>query len=221
MTWTRQELKESFTCNGDYIKYLRKRMGWSQRELKKASGYSERLISKAEASGSIVLATLVDLAQALSTPQEVVRPEQLVFNPIAIAKSITHATYVQQRNMISRMQHMIADDFVLQVYGDPNQYPFVGRYEGIDGFREAIDCFFTCMEVPANVDYTQWYDYFQCPDNENVVVVWGQSWIQPIGKPLEKPLDVTQRIEVRNGKVCYFENRYDASVSSSTDSIRN
>ncbi|QEG20845.1 helix-turn-helix domain-containing protein [Mariniblastus fucicola] len=220
MSWTRQELKQSFTCNGAYIKYLRKRMGWSQRELKIASGYSERLISKAEANGSIVLATLVDLAQALSTPQEIVRPEQLVFDPIAIAKSITHATYVLQRNMFTRMQHMIADDFVLEAIGDPKQFPFVGRYEGVDGFREAIDRFFSCMEVPANVDHTQWYDYFHCPKNENVVVVWGQSWIHPIGSPLDSPLDITQRIEIRNDKVCYFENRYDASLSSTVDSNR-
>jgi len=175
----------------------------------------------AEASGSIVLATLVDLAQALSTPQEVVRPEQLMFDPIAIAKSITYATYVSQRNMFSRMQHIIADDFVLEVFGDPQQFPFAGRYEGADGFREAIDRFFSCMEVPSNVDHTQWYDYFQCLDNENVVVVWGQSWIHPIGKPLAKPLVITQRIEVRDNKVCRFENRYDATLSNASISMRN
>ena len=158
MTWTRQELKESYTCNGDYMKYLRKRRGWSQRELKNASGYSERLISKAEAGGSIVLATLIDLAQTLSTPQEIVLPEQLMFHPIAIAKSMTHATYVLQRNMVSRMQHLIAEDFVLEVAGDLRAFPFAGRYVGIEGFREATDQFFSCMEVPVNVDHTQCYD---------------------------------------------------------------
>lgn len=212
MTWTRQELKESYTCNGDYMKYLRKRRGWSQRELKNASGYSERLISKAEAGGSIVLATLIDLAQTLSTPQEIVLPEQLMFHPIAIAKSMTHATYVLQRNMVSRMQHLIAEDFVLEVAGDLRAFPFAGRYVGIEGFREATDQFFSCMEVPVNVDHTQCYDYFECPDNPNVVVVWGKSWIHPIGKPLEKPLDITQRIEIRDNKVCYLESRYDATL---------
>ena len=212
MTWTRQELKESYTCNGDYIKYLRKRMGWSQRQLKSASGYSERLISKAEAGGSIVLATLVDLAQALSSPREVVHPEQLIFHPIAIAKSITHATYVLQRNMFSRMQHLISEDFVLEIVGDEKKFPFAGRYDGFDGFRKAVDQFFSFMEVPANVDHTECYDYFECPDNPNVAVVWGQSWIHPIGKPLETPLDITQRIEIRNNKVFRIENRYDASL---------
>ena len=211
MTWTRQRLKQSYPCNGSYIKYLRKRMGWSQRELKNASGYSERLISKAESNGRIVLATLIDLAQALSTPQDIVRPEQLIHDPIAVAKSITHATYVLQRNMIPRMQHLISDDFVLEFVGDPSDYPFVGRYTGVDGFRVAIDRFFSYMEVLPNVNHTQWHDYFQCPDDENVVVVWGQSWIHPIGRPAENPLDITQRIEVKDGKVCHFESRYDAS----------
>lgn len=210
MAWTRQELKESYTCNGDYIKYLRKRMGLSQRQLKNASGYSERLISKAEAGGSIVLATLIDLAQALSSPREVVHPEQLIFHPIAIAKSITHATYVLQRNMYSRMQHLISEDFVLEIVGDENKFPFAGRYDGSNGFRKAVDQFFSFMEVPANVDHTQCYDYFECPDNPNVVVVWGQSWIHPIGKPLETALDITQRIEIKNNKVARIENHYDA-----------
>jgi transcriptional regulator with XRE-family HTH domain len=186
-------------------------MGWSQRQLKEASGYSERLISKAESNGRIVLATLVDLAEALSTPQEMVRPEQLIHDPVAVAKSITHATYVLQRNMFSRMQHMISEDFVLEAIGDPHQFPFTGRYVGPEGFRLAVDKFFSFMEVPKNVDYTQWYDYFQCPEDENVVVVWGQSWIHPIGKPLVRPLDITQRVEIQNGKIVYFENRYDAS----------
>ena len=214
MSWTRQQLKQSFPCNGAYIKHLRKRMGWSQRQLKEASGYSERLISKAESNGRIVLATLIDLAQALSTPQEMVRPEQLIHDPVAVAKSITHATYVLQRNMFSRMKHMIADDCVLEAIGDPDQFPFAGRYVGAEGFRVAIDKFFSFMEVPKNVDYTQWYDYFQCPENENVVVIWGQSWIHPIGKPLLRPLDITQRVEIENGKIVYFENRYDASSTS-------
>ncbi len=210
MSWSKQELKQSYPCNGDYIKHLRKRMGWSQRQLKEASGYSERLISKAEASGSVKLATLIDLAQALSTPQESVRPEQLIYDPVAVAKSITYATYVLQRNMFSRMQHMISDDFVMVVTGDSERFPFVGHYEGSEGFRIAIDRFFSCMEVPANIDHTLWYEYYASPEDENVVVVWGQSWIHPIGKPLVRPLDITQRIEFRDGKISHFENRYDA-----------
>ena len=129
MTWTKRQLKQSFPCNGAYIKYLRKRKGWSQRQLVHASGYSVRLVSKAESNGRIVLATLVDLAQALSTNTEVVRPEQLIFDPIGVAKFLTYATYVLQRNMYSRLCHIITDDFVLEMIGDSQRFPFVGHYE--------------------------------------------------------------------------------------------
>lgn len=210
MSWTKNQLKQSFPCNGDFIKYLRKRMGWSQKQFKAASGYSERLICKAESNGKIVLATLVDLAQTLSTPQEKICPEQLIYDPISIAKSITHATYVLQRNMLSRMKYLIADDFVMNVVGDKSRFPFVGRYEGPDGFRDAVDSFFTTMEVPANVDHTRWYEYYSSPEQSNVVIVWGKSWIHPIGERLDSPINLTQRLELEDGKVRYFENRYDA-----------
>lgn len=210
MTWTKRELKQSFPCNGAYIKHLRKRKGWSQKQLVQASGYSVRLISKAESNGRIALATLVDLAQALSSDSEVVRPEQLIFDPIGVSKFITYATYVLQRDMFSHLRHMITDDLEIVFIGNEQRFPFVGRYFGEEGFQIAIDRFFDCMEVPENVDHEDWYDYYPQNDNPNVVVVWGNSRIHPVGQPSENPLEITQKIEFRDGKVCRFENRYDA-----------
>ena len=109
MTWTKRELKQSFPCNGAYIKYLRKRKGWSQKQMVQASGYSVRLISKAESNGRIVYATLADLAQALSTDSEVVHPEQLIFDPVGVARFFTYAVYVLQRNMLDQVGHLITD----------------------------------------------------------------------------------------------------------------
>ena len=211
MSWTKRELKQSFRCHGSQIKQLRKRKGWSQEQLVEASGYSIRLISKAESSGRIALNTLVDLAEALGTSNKIVRPEQLIFDPVRLCRLITHATYVLQRDSFDYMKHLIADDFVLDAVGDSQQFPFVGQYHGVEGFRRALDLFYQHMEVPPNVDYTKWYRYYPNENDENQVVVWGKSWIHPIGKPLESPLDVTQRVRFRNGKLCYFENRYDAA----------
>lgn len=91
------------------------------------------------------------------------------------------------------------------------------HFEGLT-FRE--NRFFTYMEVPPHINHTQHYDYFQCPENENVVMVWGRSWIHPVGAPLDKPMELTQRIEIKNGKVCGFENRYDAIAVPSATSNR-
>lgn len=214
MGWTKRELKQSFQCFGSQIKYLRKRKGWSQEQLVEFSGYSVRLISKAETNGRIALATLIDLAQALSTDSETVEPEQLIFDPVRIAKYITHATYVLQRESYDRMKHLIADDFVLDALGDRERFPFVGQYLGVEGFRCAIESFFDCMEVPANADFKNSYQYYQCETDENQVVVWGKSWIHPIGKPHEQPLDVTQKVRFHDGHICYFENCYDANNDS-------
>ena len=210
MSWSKRELKQSFRCHGLHIKHLRKRKGWSQEQLVEASGYSVRLVSKAETSGRIALTTLVDLAQALSTDTEIVRPEQLIFDPVRLCRLITHATYVLQKNSFDHMKHLIADDFVLDAVGNSQQFPFVGQYHGVEGFRRALDLFYQHMEVPPNVDYTKWYRYYPSESDENQVVVWGKSWIHPKGKQLESPLDVTQRVRFRDGKICYFENRYDA-----------
>jgi len=212
MTWTKRELKKSFPCNGAYIKYLRKRKGWSQKQLVQASGYSLRLILKAESDGRIVLQTLLDLAQALSTESEVIQPEQLILEPIGIAKFITHATYVFQRDMYEQLSHIVKEDIEIEFFGDLERFPFVGRYHGLEGFKEAIDKYFSCMEVPENVSHTKWHDYYSQLDNPNVVVVWGKSWIHPIGCPNQAPLDITQKIEFRDGKVSRFETRYEATI---------
>ena len=48
------------------IRERRKQLGWSQVELGHRAGYSERVIRKAEASGTLRLQTIQDLAMTLS-----------------------------------------------------------------------------------------------------------------------------------------------------------
>ena len=52
--------------NGLTIRQRRKQLGWSQIELGQRSGYSERVVRKAEASGTLRLQTVKDLAMTLS-----------------------------------------------------------------------------------------------------------------------------------------------------------
>lgn len=218
MSWTRHKPKQSYQCQGAYIKCLRKRRGWSQQQLVKASGYSLRLISKAESGGRITLTTLFDLAQALSTDTEVVRPEMLVFEPIRVARFLMHSTYVLQRDMFQHVSHLVADDFVMKIIGDDRKFPFVGEYRGASGLTVAIDKFYSHMVVPAEVDYRKWYDYYSSDSDDNIVLVLGKSWIHPVGQPFSEPLDISQRIEFKNGKIRSWENRYDAYPSASFQS---
>ena len=209
MAWAKDQQKLAYRCNGAHIRYLRKRMGWSQVQLKKASGYSERLIAKAEASGSIAHATLVDLAQSLSTKDQVIRPEELIYDPISIAKSLIHGIYVLQNEMISRVEHLIADNLKLEFVADKSKFPFAGSYVGVEGFRKGFELFFDSMTIPSDIDYTKCYDYFSSPERKEAVVVWGESWIHPVGMKFNQPTHVAQRIEFENGRISYLENCWD------------
>lgn len=211
MSWTKRELKRSYPCNGKLLQQLRQQAGLSQRKLAKQSGYCERLISKAEAGGSVAISTLEDLAQTLSTETRVVFFEELTTDPIAIAKSFTHALYKHRENFIERIRHLVTEDAVFRLAGNPSRDRYAGVHHGIDGFKLAMDEYFGVMEVSANVDYSQWYEYFA--DNDGVVV-WGQSWFHRKGAPHKAPVAITQRLRFRDGKIFSFEERFVAPVAS-------
>ena len=210
MSWTKRELKRSYPCNGKLLKQLRQQAGLSQRKLAKQSGYCDRLISKAEAGGSVAISTLEVLAQTLSTKARVVFVEELTTDPIAIAKSFTHALYKHRDNFIERISHLVTEDAVFHIAGNPSKDRYAGVHYGIKGFKFAMDEYFRVMEVSANVDYSQWYEYFAVNDD---VVVWGQSWFHPKGAPHKAPVAITQRLKFRDGKIFSFEERFVAPVA--------
>lgn len=183
----------------------------TQLELAKAAGYSIRLISKAEAGQALAAGTISDLADALSTKEESVSPEDLVSDPIAMAMKYIEALYVHQRNLVSKIRYFLDEEVVFDICGDPNTIPFAGVHHGIDGVDRAIQAFFDVLEVPKNHNHLPHYSYLA---NGTNVTVWGKSWIHPIGRPITTPMPISNLFQFRNGKLCRFEDNYDTQMTA-------
>lgn len=213
MAWEIESVKQAYGCNREILKHFREKRGWTQSEFSRIAGYSERLISKAESGRSISSETVCNLAEALSTDEEPVYPEDLVCDPVESTKRYIAAVYKHQRDFPTVVRHLLHDEIVIQMAGDPAQIPFAGRFEGIDGVQVFADRFFAILESPKDHDPGKWYQYI---GQGNEVVAWGESWIHPIGQPMEKPMPVTNLFRFRRGKIVYLDDRYDTQLGAET-----
>lgn len=209
MAWEIENVKQTYGCNKAVLKYYREKRGWTQFEFSKVAGYSERLISKAESGRSISSDTVLNLAEALSTEEEPLYPEDLICDPLQTAKSYVAAVYSRQSNYMSLIAPLLDEAVVFQIAGDPQQIPFAGRFEGIAGVQTLFERFFSILEVPENHDHTKCYQFISEGNN---VVVWGDSWIHPIGHPLKTPMPTTNLIKFRRGKIVLLDDRFDTQA---------
>lgn len=206
MAWTHPPLKRSYACNEDLLLYLRERKGWTQSELALKAGYSERLINKAEAGKSISTTTIDILAEALSTAEETIYPEDLICDAVALAKEFMAGFYIHKINMFNALHHFLDEEMVLKFAGDPEKIPFAGTYRGLAELQRFADIFYSILEVPAGHNHEPWYQYFA---QGNDVIVWGESWIHPIGTPMEKPMKMSNHLKFCKGKLILFEDVFD------------
>ncbi|PQO48212.1 helix-turn-helix domain-containing protein [Blastopirellula marina] len=203
-------MPRALPCNRDYLRQLRQRRDWTQADLARRAGYSERLIIKAESGSSIAVETISDLAEALSDEGEPVFWEDLASNPVQLAQRYIHTLHVHQKEAIDHLADMIDPEAVFRVAGDPRDIPFAGEHHGIDEIRRTFDLFFSVLEVPPH-DFASCYQYIcQGPD----AVVWGDSWIHPIGRPLKEPIRVTNLLRFRRGKLIFLDDCYDTAAGA-------
>ena len=206
MAWKERPLKRSYACAPDLLAFLRERQGLTQKQLAETAGYSERLVSKAEAGRPISAGAINDLAEALSTSDALVYPEDLIVDPVQIAKEFIKALYTKGKGIIEAIRHFLDDEVVFHLVGDPEQLPIAGRHEGIAAVERLFDIFFSIFEVPKDHDFESCYTYL---GQGNEVRVWGDNYIHPIGKPMDVPLRMANRLVFRRGKMILYEDTYD------------
>lgn len=211
MAWTTSDPARSYRCNVDLLTFLRKRKGWTQAELAQHSGYSKRLICKAESGGQISAQAIDDLAESLSTAEDRIYPEGLISDPVALAKEYIAAEYACQEKVVDAMRHFLDDEIVIRLAGDPAKFPFAGEHRGIAGVERLFEAFFSVLEAPVGHDPTPWYQFL---GQGNEVVVWGKTWIHPIGKPMKEPLDLVHRMKFRRGKLIEVDVVFDSLEGS-------
>lgn len=206
MPVSKRALKRSYPCNKDLLVHLRERKGWTQLQFAQEAGYSERLINKAESGRSISTSAIEVLAEALSTGDDKIYFEDLICDTVALAKRYMAAIYIEQKNALAAIRDFLDDDVVFRIAGDPAIIPFAGEHRGIAGVGRALELFFSILEAPPNHDHTACYSYLAQGKN---VVVWGDSWIRPIGLVIEKPVAMIHRMTFHRGKLVCFEDIFD------------
>jgi transcriptional regulator with XRE-family HTH domain len=198
--------KLSYACDPLIVRQLRERRGWTQATLAEKSGYSLRLISKIESGEAASRQALEDIAEALSLPEEHISYEDLISNPVGLARQYFAALHQHQADLVDEIEHILDEDIVFIMAGDPAVIPFAGTYQGIEGVRELHRRFFGALEVPDGYDHLPHYSY---TSNGTDVLVWGKSWLHPIGRPMSEPMPVSHLLRFRNGKLILFDDHFD------------
>ena len=206
MGWKEPPSQRSYACNAEMLIYLREYNEWTQLQLAAHSGYSERLISKAEAGRPISTQAIAVLAESLSSSEKQIYPEDLISDPVQMAKDYLRAVYTEGKNIVNAIEHFLDADVTFRVAGDPTQIPFAGEHRGLESVRRVFDIFFSVLQAPADHDHTQCYRF---SGKGNEVYMWGESWIHPIGLPLENPIAIAQRFVFQRGKLVMMEDIYD------------
>jgi transcriptional regulator with XRE-family HTH domain len=211
MGWTQQPEGRSLTCNGETVRFHRNHLGWTQQQLADRAGYSSRVIAKAEADGSLSPATIEHLADALSTADRPVYPEDLVFAPKVIARKFLEYYARYEEKCAEYWAEFLADDAELIVPGDPAVLPFCGVYKGKEGFAQFWQKFFSVMQRHDKELIVRAMRVFA---EANHVIVLTSDNAAFIGQPGPYPSTPLAFIfEFERGKLKRMEDHFNSSVA--------
>lgn len=203
--------RKSFSCNPELLKHFRTLKDMTQSDLADATGFSERLIGKAESGKPVSLGAITALANVLSSSERILLPDDLIANPLARARDYIRCIYVHKQNSFDCIKPILHNDIVVHISGNPETVPFAGIYCGLDEVKKAFDVFWSCFEVPEDHDHLPHYQYFAAGSE---VVVWGDSWIHPIGFPLRNPLRECYRMTFKAGRIARLDQLIDSDYAA-------
>lgn len=204
----------SLPCNGALLRHLREQRGLTQAELAHRAGFSDRLIVKAESGKSLAADTLQVLAMTLTeSGSPPVTCDDLTTHPLALARRYIAAIYTcnSGTEFIERTGDFLDRDVVFVISGNPAEIPFAGTWRGVDAIRKGFGLFFSLLESPPNHEFDEHYQYLVQGNN---VVIWGKSHLHPRGQPLVEPMNVSNLLRFRTGKLYHFEDNYDTQLAS-------
>ncbi len=129
----------AMTVCGERVKHYRKMLGWTQEELAHHSGYSDRLIRKAEASRTLSVETVQNLAQSLSCEHFHVTPEDLTWSPKKSLQRFLEFGRCEEKD-VQLIPRVITDDCRLDFMGDA-RFVLTGTWIGYEGIVRWLSLF--------------------------------------------------------------------------------
>jgi transcriptional regulator with XRE-family HTH domain len=210
MSWlSTRHLKRSLPVNGEMLKFYRARRGWTQDELASIAGYTERVIRKAEASGSLHPDTIEILAEALSSHDWTVNPEDLVTTPELMARAVIHAYRYKERQVVANVNSLLHNDLTVYAAGEEVGLPFAGRYAGVDGFDKFFGNYFEAFVRP---DKELFQPKFYSQGNE--VILHGQEAVQANDSKEVISSWIFIKFTFERGQLIRYENFYDTAKAA-------
>ena len=196
-------------AHGEKIAALRMELGWTQDQLALKAGYSDRLIRKAEAGQSLSAATLTVLAQTFQQHGLEVTAADLELGPVAIARRFIECMYTEKANIIDALSSFISEDVVVHFAGDMNVFPFAGSHLGKDAARKAFQMFYSVIQPPEDMSEIEDMRFLA---TEQGALVWGNTWAHPIGMPMQEPIQLAIRMDIKDGMIVLFDDRFDTAM---------
>ena len=192
--------------NGRELRNCRLALGWTQFQLAKSAGYTERLIRKAEKGGTLDIATIQNLAEALSTTDSAVSIKSLTFDMVAIARKWVESFDRLKAGMLPHIEPFLTEDFEFVCPGDPAMAPFVGTWKGATGHQLWLDHFFGFFEecVNSEVEYTV--------GDGTVIARWLTTCTYQ-GVPCP-PVRINMHFRFENGRIARIDDEYDTHAGA-------
>jgi transcriptional regulator with XRE-family HTH domain len=206
MGWSTPPTRRSYACRGDYVKSLRERRGWTQEKFATVAGYSPRLIRKVESSASLNPETIADIAEALSTSETPIFPEDLVSDPEGAARLFVESYDRHEVDLLAHCRHILAEDLVFWCAGAGLGCPFGKEFHGLNEFQEFWTSFFSVVVRPK---LRPLMPTFALAGNEVVARMVEYPIINGVEGP---PIWIVHVMKFRRGKIARMENYFDTLV---------
>ena len=177
-----------------------------QLDLARLAGYSVRLIGKAEAGKPLSTETIEVLAEALSSAEHKISPQDLILNPISLAEDYLRAKLLYKDEAVSKITHFLSPAFMIKVVAENMVASFQPAYRGSDGLTQYFQHFFRLFEPAKNADLSKPGPKFY--ESENEVVIWSDMLWRPLDESQSNmSATITSRLIFDDGMLVEQEDR--------------
>jgi transcriptional regulator with XRE-family HTH domain len=205
LDWKEITRVNSLTCSREILRHLRRAKGWTQARLAEVAGYSERLISKAEKGEALALSTIEDLAEALSTEERKIYPEDLVSDPLLRTREIVLMLQQHRTLVLERLENWLDENVEMHLIGHPKVKSCPSRSTGRTQVVSVLG--FLWDEVGGS---SLNLENVHCVGSGTEVSVWSKLSCESTGADATEGVQTCSRLEYCRGQICRIELMIDA-----------
>jgi hypothetical protein len=179
---------------GDYLRFLRKRRGWTQQEFALLAGYSERLIRKAEEGRCLMPETIQVLAETLTDEELPVVAEDLWLSSRQTMMLFGRLLAGVRPWTMECLTPVVSDSIETHCKGAA-EVAFTGVFHGRSGLMTWIERF---RQVLAD-GYSQPQEWSLLVDQQQAFL--HTAWVFQGRQGCSVPIDLDIRVELASGLI--------------------